>query len=295
MGKITNRLVGRLYPKWLYTHRGRRLLRLPAAEVLAIEWFGLAPKKPWVLHSAPSDVIALESEAIRAYCQKEGLPSSRLKVVGSIHNDILFAGLMKKRRLRLALCHKLGFDARKPIILSALPPDFLYATGGRSECDFTDYRKLVEFWVKTLVGNATREVLISQHPSVKISDFKYIERWGVKISDQSIIELIPLCDIFVASISATIQWAIACGKPVINYDVYKYRYGDYDKTPGTITIEGKADFGKYLNKFIRDKKYLQRMTKRQAAVAAEWGRLDGKSGERILQLIDKLTIGADGR
>ncbi len=36
------------------------------------------------------------------------------------------------------------------------------------------------------------------------------------------LSLVPLCSLYVASVSATIRWAIACGKPVVNYDVYRF-------------------------------------------------------------------------
>ena len=38
----SNRLVGMLYPKWVYEYRGRKLLRMPAPQVLAKVSFGKA-------------------------------------------------------------------------------------------------------------------------------------------------------------------------------------------------------------------------------------------------------------
>ena len=55
-------------------------------------------------------------------------------------------------------------------------------------------------------------------------------------------ELVPLCDVFVASISSTIRWAIACGKPVVNYDVYRYRYTDFIGVEGVLTCEEQDEF-----------------------------------------------------
>lgn len=285
---LLNRLAAKMYPKWAYVYEGKKLLCLPWSQIFAKEWLGISSPLPWALHSSGADVIALESEAVKSYCLREGLQENCLKVVGSLHNDILSRVLSKERSLRLALCRELNFDEKKPIILAALPPDFLYIAGGRSECEFSSYRELVEFYVKALVGSPRRQVIISLHPSVRIDDFRYIEKWGAKISDKNIIELIPLCDIFAASISATIQWAIACSKPVLNYDVYKYRYGDYDRVPGVINVEHKADFVKYLKKLSSDSNFYKKIAQKQKSAASEWGMLDGKSGARILKLTDRL-------
>lgn len=289
MNKWRNRLAGKLYPKWVYTYKGKRLLRLPASQVIAKELFGLAPKTPWILHSGQADVIALESDAIRTYCEREGLNKDKMKVVGSISNDILFKVASSVGIERDKILEELSLDAKKPIILTPMPPDFLYVLGGRPECDFPNYKSLIEFWVKSLTKNKKYNVVVSLHPSDNVNEFSYIKKWGAKISNRSIVELIPVCDLFVSSVSATIQWAIACSKPVLNYDVYKYRYHDYDSAKGVITVESKSDFIKYLKKLAEDKKYLNKITKLQKTSAPDWGILDGKSRERLIKIIKGIS------
>jgi len=285
---ILNKFAAILFPKWAITYGGKKLLRLPAMQVLAKQLLGLDPKRPWILHSSRADVIALESEAMKIYCENEGLEKEKLKIVGSISNDTIFHIASNIKTERDKILRELNLEIQKPVILSPLPPDFLYVQGGRSECEFSDYKKLVEFWIKSLAESKRFNVIMSLHPSVNVDKLKYVEKWGVKISTRSIAELIPICDLFVASVSATIQWAIAAGKPVLNYDVYKYRYHDYDDAKGVITVESKKDFIKYLNKLTADKGYLAEITKLQQSVATKWGRLDGKSGERIMGLVDAI-------
>lgn len=175
------------------------------------------------------------------------------------------------------------------MILSALPPDFLYGVGGRPECDFKTYRQLVRFWVQSLADLDGYNIVIALHPSVSYEDMKYIEQWGVKIAQQPTASLIPLCHFYVASISATIQWAIACGKPVLNYDVYRYRYTDYAGAEGVITLEEQSDFVDVLRRLAQDEEFFTEMVSRQAACASQWGKLDGCSGQRMLQLFDQLV------
>jgi hypothetical protein len=288
--RISNYLVGKLYPKWVYTHNSKQLIRLSVDQVLAKEWFGLAPSSPWVLHSGDADAIALESEFLYRYCKKEKLEENRLYLTGSIADDTLFEHLQNIEERRKKYNYKYSLNKKKPILLVAFPYDELDEAGRRAECEFKTYDKLVFFLLNNLKKVINYNLLISMHPSVP-SEYKVQLRrkWKIKIIDENIINLIPLCDIFIASISSTIQWAIVCGKPVINYDVYRYRYHDYDSAKGVITIERKNDFLKYLRKVTQDNEFYNEMVNLQKSNMKDWGILDGKSGERILHLLEKLT------
>ena len=289
MERWTNRIVGAFYPRWVYEHKGRKLLRLPAGRALAMEWLGLAPPLPWVWHSGYADAIAVESEAMFQYCRQEGLPSSQLVLTGSVAHDVLAKNLKETVKRRTDLYNKLGLPAGWPMILCALSPDQLYGTGGRPECDFQTYDELVQFWMQSLADIEGYNVVISLHPSVKYEEMKYLEQWGGKIARENTVSLIPLCDVFVASISSTIQWAIACGKPVVNYDVYRYRYTDYVEVEGVMTMEEKDEFVSALRRLTQDHEFYAEMVARQAAGAGQWGRLDGHAADRMLQLFNQLT------
>lgn len=274
---VTNKIVSLLDPKWVYQHKGRKIIRWPAAKIIALKIFRLDPPKPWVLNSGYADVITAESQAMRDYMVKEGLPREKIILTGSIANDTLVQGLKQTKQ-----SHK------KPIILCALPPD-MFNNRKKQECEFRNYPELLKFWIETLSKISNYSVILSLHPSTKYQEIEHIaSKWRVKIVQEPIATLVPLCDFFVASISATIQWAIACGKPVINYDVYQYRYDDYKNASGVVTIYTKDDFKKQISKITRDDKYNFQLQKAQKAVAEDWGILDGKGGERILAAITAL-------
>lgn len=285
--KLLNRVVAALYPRWAIEYKGRKLIALPGSHVLAQEWLGVAPPLPWILHSGFADAIAVESEAVLQYCLREGLPPEQLFLTGSMAHAVLEEGLADYQNLRAELYHQLDLPDR-PMILSALPPDQLYGFG-RQECDFQKYEDLVQFWVKSLAKVGGYNIVFCLHPSVTYDNMKYIEQWGVKIAQKSTAELIPLCDLYVASISATIQWAIACGKPVLNYDVYRYRYPDYLSVEGVITIEERDAFLSELQRLTTDDEYYQKTVLLQNKHANYWGRLDGQAGKRLRDLFDKLV------
>ncbi len=290
--KWSNRLAGKLYPHWLIEHNGRALIARPANEVLVYEWLGIAPSLPWILHSGFADAIALENEAVRDYCISEGISNEQLVITGSCILDKIAGIGFDLHKKKSELCTALKLPPDLPVILSALPPDSIYM--GRPDCEFQNYKDLLEFWCRSLAFVKGYNIIICLHPSVKPEDMRFIEKWGVKIAKEPTYQLIPLCDLFVASVSATIQWAIACGKPVLNYDVYQYHYTDYNKVSGVITVKTKTDFLNTLHRLTTESELFTEISARQLSDAEQWGRLDGKSGERLIQLfnkvIDKYTV-----
>jgi len=102
-------------------------------------------------------------------------------------------------------------------------------------------------------------------------------------------DLIPLCDIFVASVSSVIRFALACGKPVIDYDIHKFRYNDYLNVPGVFITESQKEYQKILHLWTSNPEELVKVAHKQRLYAKRWGILDGKAGERILALFDELT------
>lgn len=281
-----NRIVVALYPRWSFLYKGRRLVALPGDQILARELLGIAPPLPWILHSGQADAIALESDAVRDYCIAEGLASDKLVVTGSTALDIMFDVMSARAHKKAILCRKLGLPEDLPILLTALPPDSLYM--GRPECDFKTYDDLVEFWCRSLTSIQGYNHIVVLHPSVRHEDLKYIEKYGVKIAVEPTMNVIPLCDIFVASISSVIQWAITCSIPVLNYDVYRYRYTDYNNVPGVFTMEEQQDFLDELIKLASNSGYYAKIKESQIGASERWGVLDGKAYERLHGLLDNV-------
>lgn len=285
-----NRIVARLYPRWVYWHKGKALLRLPAAGVLTSEWMGLAPPLPWQINSGDADAILVESEAVRRYFARAGLPADRLRLTGTLATDRLARGVANASQQRARLCDAAGFARDQALVLCALPPNQLDVRAGA--CDFGSYDDLLRFWVETLLAAGDGNVVLNLHPRSRREPVLPLEGPRARIVDEPVVDLIPACDLFVASVSATIRWAIACAKPVLNYDVYRYRYEDYAGVAGVVTIEERDDFARHAARMLGDREHLAGLVRGQAAVAAEWGALDGRAGERITGLFDELTARA---
>jgi hypothetical protein len=150
---------------------------------------------------------------------------------------------------------------------------------------------LIEFWVRTLAAWGERvNVVLKINPRYRREEYLYLEQWGVRIAAHDTIELLPLADMYVTSISSTLRWAAACGIPSINYDVYHYRYGDFTEVPGIVHVEKKAEFSAALARLVEDEAHRAQLRRLQRPQAQRWGRLDGQSTDRLVRLFDELCV-----
>src|SRR5262245_18389631 len=281
------KVVSLLFPQWAIRHHGLDLLRCPPARALAMEALNIAPPRPWAFNSGFADAIAAESNAMIDYAAAAGLPRESMMLTGSPSDDAMAAIHKNAAQFRRELYAELGLPPGRPMLLTALPPDFLYVTGGRPQCDFQQYDALVKFWIDTLADQHAFNVVVALHPSVKIQTMRHIESTNVRIASRRTADLIPLADLYVACVSSTIRWAIACGKPVINYDIYRYHYTDFLGVGGVAATEERSEFRALVQHLTREPGALAELRHRQGAEATRWGLLDGRCSERILKLLAK--------
>lgn len=280
-----NRLVARMFPRWVHEHRERKLLRMPAGPILAMEALRLAPPDPWTYLSGFADAIAVESDEMEHRYLREGLPKDRLVRTGALYDDVLARNRDEALENRRVVLEDAGAADDRPLVLCALPPDqYSCVRPGR---EFADQRALLEFLVETF-ESVRANVIYRLHPRTPPEDAALLRERGAMIVDRDTAALVPLCDVFVASVSATIRWAIACGKPVINYDMHRYRYHDYDSAPGVVTVEDKAEFPRVLRDVIENQARYAQLAALQAQASERWAHLDGQAATRMNRLIDRL-------
>jgi len=286
LSRWSNRIIAPFFPRWIYQLRGRKLLRVPAEGVIAKEWWGLAPPLPWQMNSGRADAIAVESRVMDAYYRREGLPPPRLIVTGGISDDTLAENLHDVPMRRAALCAELGLPTDRKLLLCALPDDRFSLPGAPG--DFTGYPDLVHFVMQTLTALPGFTVVVRLHPRSAEETARLVENEGVRISRRETAALVPLCDLYVASVSATIRWAIACGKPAVNYDVYRLRLTDYNDVAGVLRVEDRSEFVAVTQRLAADRRFFENVRAVQEAAAPDWGDLDGHAGDRILTCLDTL-------
>jgi hypothetical protein len=284
MDSLVNRIVASRLPKWVHRHEGQDLLREPALNILVEELVGTAPANPWTVHGGSALKLAVESPRMHRHYLAEGVPPSKLALTGALYDDELSRNLERKAELRASVCRALGFDPGRRTILCSLPPPAL----NRPRCDFPSHGALVDFWLSALAMEGVN-VIVQLHPTISRAQEREIAAKGARITHEDVTTLIPACDLLITSISSIIRLAIACGVPVLNYDVYRYGYDDYEGAPGVITVTEQSDFLRWTHDLALDPTILRAVAQKQAEVARDWGVLDGRAGERMLELFDGLV------
>ncbi len=284
-GSPANQAVARIFPAWKKLHRGRALVRLPGAEIIAKELHGTAPPLPWVSSSGWADAICVESEYMMEYYRRCGIPDNQLKPVGSLANDAL--GRVFRERAILGQTLRQELNLRDlPILLTAVAPDF-FPKGGRPEAEFSTHGEMLGSWFAVLDKVLGFEVVASLHPSASDTLRQVLRRRGVKVAEESILSLIPHASLFVACVSSTIRWALASGVPVVNYDFYRYRYRDFQGAPGVLNVDDRVGFETAVLELTGNPLALRQL--RDSIDSKFWGVLDGKAGERLLGLAQDLA------
>ena len=128
---------------------------------------------------------------------------------------------------------------------------------------------------------------------MQYEDYKHFDTSFLKVAKVDIMNLLPVCSIYIASLSSTIQFAIALGKPVLNYDVYRYsseiEYLKFTDKRGVVTILSKSEFESQMVRITSDKGYYEQLVAFQMEDSLLWGRLDTRSSSNFVQLLDSLN------
>jgi hypothetical protein len=280
---LTNRLIARLFPKWATRHKGRHFMRTSYAKIVAVELLGLTPPNPWLLNSGFADVIAVESAAMRDYYRAAGLPATQLVMTGTLVDDAMSDVIADAPRRRRALLEEAGLPFDRPVLLCAFPPD--QNVFNRPGCEFSNFDDLINFWGESLAAVQGWNIIVARHPKTRAGRLDALRQYGLTLTEHDTASLVPLCDLYLASVSATIRWAIACAKPVINYDAYRLDFQDYPDVDAVALVKTREDFRRLLAAMTSDFAKLARMQAVQKREAPRWGFQDGRCGRRLLALI----------
>jgi hypothetical protein len=271
-----------LFPRWFTRHRGRALLRLPAARALAMERLGLAPDNPWVVNTGAVDALAVESEYVRGLFVRQGIPARRVHATGHAALDRLAEAAGRREDIRRAWQSEHGLEPGRPVVLCAIPPD---QYPGVAAPEYENFAALLDGWLEVLEGQRPALFpVLSPHPAIGPAHVERMRGAGMPVLEGGVAPWLAACDVYVASVSSTIKWALACGKPTVNYDCYDYRYADFEGLGGVTHVGTREQFRAALERF-RDAAYLLSRTGEVRAQSTRFGVLDGRSGDRVAGLV----------
>jgi len=126
------------------------------------------------------------------------------------------------------------------------------------------------------------------HPNMPPAQVELMRGHGIDVSDEWVIRLIPQADIYFTTFSSTIRWAIACGKPVINYNAYGYNSTYYADVEAVYTISSFETARAQLTALADDAEYA-RAAARQRTAGTGWGTIDGENFNRLYEAMSELV------
>jgi hypothetical protein len=244
------------------------------------------PPAPWILNSGYANAIALDSGAMLSHYRSLGFLKSKLRVIGTAQDDRLHARFSERAALRAALAQDLDLPADRPFVLCAFPPD-QYASSDTSAFEYPSYAELVEGWFAELAAISRKaNVIVRPHPRTVQGVLEQACPPGIRVVWTPTEDLIPICDLYVASVSTTIRWALGLGLPVLNYDCYRYGYGDFAMAQGVLECTDRSAFSANLQALAGGSDAL---AARARSDREAWGRVDGKYAKRLRHLLEEVS------
>lgn len=272
-------VVRRFAPQWVLEYNGRHLLRLPGTAIAARWMRGQHCPQPWILNAGYTSSILLESVRSRKHYESLGFKREKLEVVGGAVEDGVHAIYREREQRRTELEQKYKLDPAKPLIVCGFPPDQYSAAIEGFE--FTTYDDLCRNWFAVLQSVADRaNVIVIRHPRTEESYLCRYASDGVQIGTETLENILPVSDFYLACVSTTIRWALALGIPVVNYDTYRYDYGDFSASKGCFEVTSIEAFRDKIETLLQPGE-LDRVSALAAKDADQWGLMDGKFKERL--------------
>ena len=285
------RLVALLAPAWIKKGRFAGAIIFPTTYIAAREALGMTLRNAWIVHGGYADRLLVESQQMMDLYRLEGLPKEKLALTGTPYCDTLFAALKDDPQASAAFRRPLPIEPGKLRILVSWPPSYHPSRSAHSE--FSTYEEMsreVLGWLNALPGC---QLTVSLHPAMQGEMRAGIERMGLDISNEYVIGLIPRHDIYISYYSSTIRWAIACGKPVVNYDAYRLNLDVYAAAPGFFNAATFDELKSDVAHMTSSAAAFEHRAKKQISVAERWGLLDGRCMQRILAELSNISAVGD--
>ncbi|KTD47619.1 hypothetical protein [Legionella quateirensis] len=279
--------VKEFFPQWIKKGTFEGAILLNPYFILAREELGISVHNPWTVHGGSASRLAAESKAMYAHYLREGIPSEKIVLTGTPYCDYIRASINSNKSIQNHSANTLVVKDKQRSILVCWPPS--YHSERAQLCEFDNYQDLTASVLNFLAQLKNVKVTLSLHPAVQPEFKEFVAGFNLNISESYVLDEITQHDIYISCFSSTIRWAIALGKPVVNYDFYKFGINEYKDVPSVLNVTAQNDFEKLVSRLVEDNQFYEETCLNQKKIASDWGILDGSNIERIYGLINQLS------
>jgi hypothetical protein len=276
-----NRFVKHLLPYQTYeTDDGHAFLFYPAWWTLAAWLSGILPQKPWYMGGGHTSIVAIDGIETKQRYVSYGIDGKKLVITGQPAFDDLYGIYLNKKRIREELIQKWHLDPQRKLLICALPQ-----MGEHEILPWDRHWQEINFLVETL-SSQNASIVLSLHPKMDKEQYAYLRHeFHVTISEYPLSQILPIADVFVATFSSTVIWAILCQIPTIIVDFYDLNYNIWDTFEGCIIERNRTEFNETLHRVLNDDKFYSQLQQNQRKSSHLIAPFDGKAMERIINLV----------
>ena len=278
-----NRWIRGRYPNQVYKSPQGPLLFYSPAKTIALAAMNMLPANPWYLGGGFSDLVATSGEEDRETYIRMGASADKIVVTGQPSHDNLYRLSRNTHELVTMIARKYSLDNKKCVIC-AVPQ--------LAEHHFVDWPRHwqeIRFLTSCLTQTGAN-VLLSLHPKSDARQYHFLEQeFGVHILQEPLREVLPVADLFVATFSSTVRWAVLLGVPTVVVDFYGFNYDLYDHLGGVVKVKDKGSLVSVLQRVLEDQEYHNHLRFEQQKAAQRIAPFDGRANERIVDLIQAHT------
>jgi len=257
-----------------------------AAETMALAECSMLPPNPWIPGGGHQTLLMCESIESKERYLELGVRAQKIVVTGHPAHDEIFKSLQKKEELKRKLTSKYGLVPDKPLVLVTIPP--LYEQGSHEQQPANDEIESLCDQLRRLQGNC----LILLHPKMPFQRYHFIQdKYGLPIAAERLQSIIAAGDIFLASFSSTINYAVLCGIPTLIFAFHGFRFNMFDHLKGVHILDHIEELVPEVNRLITDNEYYESLARHQRRSLEHLSIFDGGCKARMTDIILRCMAG----
>jgi hypothetical protein len=273
--------LARRYPHQVAETAFGRMLFFSLPETLALSALGMLGGRNWHYGGGEIELCTKITAHDLELARTEGAPVEKFALTGQPMMDAMHA-TRRGGQVREQLKQRYSLRGASAIVLCAVPHAAEHGlVGWERHLELT--RELFR-----AVGASGAEVLLSLHPRSSAETYRGLaEESGCRILSERLSAVLPAADLFVASYSSTVRWALAMGIPTIMADFLQFRYEQFARLPGSVVVHDGAALEQTLRRLLSDRTARERMGREAAGAAGTPGRVCERVLGEIANLIER--------
>lgn len=272
--------IARSFPGQAWGTDDDSYLFFSAAQTQVYANRSMLPPNPWWLGGGLSTVVAVAGQADAAAARRGGVDPEKIAVTGQPSHDVLYRSNVDRAQTRADITRRLELDSDRPLVVCAVPHLAEHGLASRSRHD-----EEIEFLLSHLALEPAN-VVLSLHPKSDRRNYeRAAARFGARIVQEPLSSMLPAADVFVATFSSTVRWALLCGVPALVVDFYDLGYDIFSHYEGVELVNRREMFASAYRGLLAMGDGWTRLHKGAVRDALAIAPFDGMACRRIADLL----------